>query len=62
MELQCCLLSITKSQGYMKSAIFPAFCGNLSPFLAAHSPFAFMCFAVEVSDLLALLNSFYWKH
>lgn len=40
---------------------FPPFCGNLSPFLAAQSPFAFMGFAVVVSDLLALLNSFYWK-
>lgn len=61
MELQHRWLSIIKSQGYMKSVISPPFCGNLSPFLTAHSAFAFMYLAVAVSDLLALLNSFYRK-
>lgn len=50
-----------KKPGMHEQCYFPPFCGNSAPFPAAPSPFAFMGFAAVVSDLLALLNSFYWK-
>lgn len=51
----------------MNCVISPPLWGNLSPSLAARSPSAFLCFAVVVSDLLALLipsteNSHFSQH